>query len=108
MRLQDIIDTRPGQVSLFSPPHGVADYTAWLQGKYTEAHYKDGEKTCLFGVAQMVHAIIQRPAVCEQRLTECTQRLVAIGPHAGSAAQFIESLALQEHKRVIVVDVIPW
>lgn len=101
MRFQDIIDTRPGQSTPFSAPEGTPDYTAWLRERYHAQQYKDSGRTCLYGAAQQIHAMLQRPA-------HYAQKLIAVGPYAGSAAQFIEDLARKDYNREIVVEVIPW
>lgn len=101
MNYDDLIDTRPGQYRLFSPPLGIEDYSIWLQAQYLKQHYKDGENICLLGVAQKIHELIQRPQIH-------TSKMVAIGPYAGSAAEFIEKLASDRYGKQLVIEVIPW
>ncbi len=76
------IDTRPNAPGIFSPPAGVNDYAEWIKTQYDNSQIVNGESVQCWGVTQKINMMTQG-----QELS-----LFAIGPHAGAAASFVESV----------------
>lgn len=83
------IDTREGAVGVFACPEAVSDYSAWLEGQYDKS-----AQSVPYGVAQKVAVMVNA--------AKNGADLIALGPFAGSAAKFIESVS----KNSVIVEVI--
>ena len=89
MRDAIYLDTRPGAPGVFACPVNTEDYTAWL-----ETAYKASNGAVPHGVSQRVNAVINAAAVGRADV-------VALGPHAGQLARFLEIIS--NHKVGVTV-----
>ncbi len=79
------VDTREQAPGLFAAPAGCADYRAWLEQRYAAAVFPATRGQVCIGIAQATHRLIA------EALDGIP--LLALGPHAGAAAAFIEEIS---------------